>query len=192
MRTGIIINDFYGTAEISMPGYLLKQRKILLTGEINADMANDFLGQMLYLLHDDPEEEIKIYLNSHGGEITAGMSIVDIIQNAAVPIHIYVTGEAASMAAVILACGKHRYMLPHARTMIHEPLLSGTMHQNASSLQSMSTSLIQTKKMINELLAVQTGKTMAEIDQLTQHDYWMDAGETVAFGLADGICQTLV
>lgn len=189
MGTAIMLNDYQGTREISLSAYLLKHRKVLLTGEINMNMANDFLEKMLYLQQENPDEEVNVYLNSSGGEVTAGMSIVNTIKNAGFPINIYVTGQAASMAAVILSCGSKRYMLPYSKSMIHEPLLEGAIRQKATNLQDMSISLMETKRIINQILAENTNKSIEEIDKLTQHDCWMDAKKTVEFGLADKVLE---
>ena len=143
---------------------------------------------MLYL-SEDKQNEIDIYLNSLGGEINSGLVICDLLMACQIPVNIYCTGLAASMAAVILACGGkgRRFILPHSKTMIHEPLLSGNLHQSASSIQNMTNSLLQTKALVNSILAQQTGRSVNEIEQATSYDHYLDAEETVHFGLCDQI-----
>lgn len=186
--SGVIQKGFNSILEISLETFHLSQRRVFLNGQIDEEMANRFLRQMLYL-SEDKENEINIFINSIGGEITSGLVICDLILNCQMPVNLYCTGLAASMAAVVLSCGPQgrRYILPHSKTMIHEPLLSGNLHQSASSIQNMTNSLLQTKKLVNSILAKQTGRTVQEINQATSHDHYMDAEETIRFGLCDEI-----
>jgi len=185
---GVVQKGYNSISEISLEAFHLSQRRIFLNGQIDEEMANRFLGQMLYL-SEDKENGIDIYLNSPGGEINSGLVICDLILACPIPVNIYCTGLAASMAAVVLACGPRgrRFVLPHSKTMIHEPLLSGNLHQSASSIQNMTNSLLQTKVLVNSILAQRTGKTEEEINQATSYDHYLDAEETVHFGLCDEI-----
>lgn len=185
---GVVHKGYNSISEVSLDAFHLSGRKIFLNGQIDEGAANLFLKQTLYL-SEDKENEIDIYLNSPDGEINSGLMICDLIMACRIPVNIYCTGLAASMAAVILACGEknRRFILPHSKTMIHEPLLSGNLHQSASSIQNLTNSLLQTKTLMNSILAQQTGRTLDEIEQATLYDHYLDAEETVHFGLCDQI-----
>ena len=152
-------------------------------------MANDFVSQMLYLV--EKGEPVEIYINSPGGSVNAGLVIYDMIQACAekIDIDLYCVGLAASMGAVILAGGKkgHRFILPHSKVMIHEPLLAGGLGGSATSIKKTADSILETKAVTNGILAKHTGKTMEEIDEATSFDNFMNAGEAVKFGICDKI-----
>ena len=139
----------------------------------------------------ESSEPIDIYLNSPGGSVNAGMVIYDVIQalEGKVPINIYCIGMAASMGAIILAGGHkgHRYILPHSKCMIHEPLISGGLGGSATSIKKTADSILETKAITNGVLAKHTGKTLEEIDKATAFDNYMNAEESVEFGLCDEI-----
>lgn len=185
----ILIEDYNGAREIKLVTKHLMSRKIFLTGEVNASMANDFASKMLYLT--DKNEPIDIYINSPGGSVDAGLVIYDIIQSCEgkVPINIYCIGTAASMGAILLAGGQkgRRYILPHSKCMIHEPLISGGMGGAATSIKKVADSILETKQIMNKILAKHTGKTEEEIDEATAFDNYMNAEEAIAFGLCDEV-----
>ncbi len=190
MKTkGVLITDYRGSTEVSEAAYYLQKRNIFLNGEIDSEMADGFLRQMLYLAQESDEKEVNVFINSTGGEVAAGLMIVDLIRAAPMPINLICTGVAASMAAIILACGQkgRRYILPNSRTMIHEVLLAGNLRQSATSLKNMSDSLMQTRDKLNRLLAEATGKKLEQIQEFTSYDNWMSAEESVSFGLVDEI-----
>lgn len=163
--------------------------RLFLTGEVTEDMANDFVSQMLYLV--EKGEPVEIYINSPGGSVNAGLVIYDMIQACAekIDIDLYCVGLAASMGAVILAGGKkgHRFILPHSKVMIHEPLIAGGMGGSATSIKKTADSILETKAVTNGILAKHTGKTMEEIDEATSFDNFMNAEEAVKFGICDKI-----
>ena len=177
-----------GTREVSIYTKQLMNRNIFLQGEINSNVTMSFLNQLMYLknMGDDP---VNIFINSPGGEIDNGLVIYDLIQGANIPINMYCTGMAASMAAVILAggqCGR-RFILPHSNTMIHEPPMRGGVGGSATSIRNISESILETKSIINGILAKHTGRTLEEIDKATSYDNYMNAEESVRFGLCDEI-----
>lgn len=163
--------------------------RLFLTGEVTEDRANDFVSQMLYLV--EKGEPVEIYINSPGGSVNAGLVIYDMIQACAekIDIDLYCVGLAASMGAVILAGGKkgHRFILPHSKVMIHEPLIAGGMGGSATSIKKTADSILETKAVTNGILAKHTGKTMEEIDEATSFDNFMNAEEAVKFGICDKI-----
>ena len=179
-----------GITVIPIETRLLAQRKVFIQGEINEKAANEFMQEIMLLNFEDKETGIDVIINSPGGQIHAGMLMYDCMQGSEAPIRVFCTGCAYSMAAVLFAGGKHgRYMLPHSKLMIHEPLISGGIGGKSSSIKSISDSLLQTRKMINELLAEHTHRTMEEIDEATSYDNYFNAKEAVEFGFADGICD---
>ena len=186
------VESVNGTREISLYTRHLMNRNLFLTGEINADMANSFVAQLLYL-EETPDEPVNIYINSPGGEINAGLMIYDAIQGSRLEINMICTGLAASMAAVLLAGGQHgsRYILRHSKVMIHEPLLANGVGGSATSIRKISESIIETREMINEILAKHTGKTVEEINEATSFDNYMSAEEAIAFGLCDRITDSV-
>jgi ATP-dependent Clp protease protease subunit len=133
--------------------------------------------------------DINLYINSGGGEVNAGLMLYDVLQDIKTPINTYCIGMAASMAAVILAGGQkgRRFILPHSKTMIHEPLIAGGAGGSASSIKNIADSILETRSICNSILAKHTGKSIEEIDNATSFDNYMNAEESVAFGLCDSI-----
>lgn len=165
------------------------ERKLFINGTVTDEMANTFVATMMYLAKSD--EPIDIYINSLGGSVNAGLVIYDIIQECLnrIPINIYCTGMAASMGALILAGGQkgHRYILPHSKVMIHEPLIAGGVGGSASSIKKTADSILDTRELINDILVKHTGKTREEIEEATAFDNFMNAEEAIAFGLCDEV-----
>ena len=179
-----------GISLIPAESQLLRNRKIFLTGPdgIDADSACEFASLVMLLTAEDAERPIDLLINSPGGDINAGLLIYDIIQGSRTPIRTFCLGRAFSMAAVLFACGNHgRFILPHSEVMLHEPLLGNRIGGNASSVQSISEALLETKRKINGLLAKHTGKTAGEIEEASRYDHYFSAEEAVDFGLADKI-----
>ena len=185
----VLIESTRGFDSVSLMTKHLTDRKIFLLGEVDNVMANQFVSELLYLAESD--EPIDIYINSPGGSVTSGLVIYDIIQSldGKVPINMYCIGSASSMAAVILAGGQkgRRYILPHRKCMIHEPLIPGGMGGSANSIKKTADSILETKAITNGILAKHTGKSIEEIDAATSFDNYMNAEEAIAFGLADEI-----
>lgn len=179
----------HGSREINLQTKHFGNRKLFLIGEVTSEMANDFTSQMLYLSQSD--EPVDIYINSPGGSVNAGLVIYDIIQacKEKFEINMYCIGMAASMGAVLLAGGQkgRRYILPHSKVMIHEPLISGGIGGSATSIKKTSDSILETKEITNGILAKHTGKTMEEINEATSFDNFMNANEAIEFGLCDEI-----
>lgn len=189
----VLIESTRGFDSVSLMTKHLTDRKIFLLGEVDNVMANQFVSELLYLAESD--EPIDIYINSPGGSVTSGLVIYDIIQSldGKVPINMYCIGSASSMAAVILAGGQkgRRYILPHSKCMIHEPLIPGGLGGSATSIKKTADSILETKAITNGILAKHTGKTLEEIDAATSFDNFMNAEEAIAFGLVDEIRNIL-
>ncbi len=168
---------------------LLKDRIIFLGVPVTDEVANLLVAQMLYLESDDTGKEIVMYINSPGGSITAGMAIYDTMQYVRCPIATMCVGQAASMAAVLLACGAsgRRMTLPNSRVLIHQPL-SGVSGQ-ASDIEIHAREILRMRKRLNEILAHHTGKNIKKIQQDTDRDYIMTAEEALDYGLVDEIMR---
>ncbi len=188
----IEVESAQGVREVSLDTRHLMNRRIFLNGEINEESANDFLSQMLYL-EQESKEPITIYINSPGGSVNAGLVIYDCIQASEAEIHMICAGTAASMAAIIFAGGQkgHRYILPHSKVMIHEPLLAGGVGGSATSIKNISDSILETREIVNGILSRHTGKTMKEINEATSFDNYMNAEEAIKFGICDEVTQKM-
>ena len=186
----IEVESAQGVREVSLNTRHLMNRRIFIHGEINDESANDFLSQMLYL-EQESSEPITIYINSPGGSVNAGLVIYDCIQSSEVEINMICAGMAASMAAVILAGGQkgRRFILPHSKVMIHEPLISHGVGGSATSIKNISDSIIETRELVNNILAKHTGKTVDEVNKATSFDNYMNAEEAIQFGLCDAITE---
>lgn len=187
------IESHNGIREVGIYTRHLGKRRIFLNGEINSESANAIVAQLLYL-QDESEEPIYIYINSHGGEINAGLYIYDVLQSMTIPVYMYCTGMAASMAALLLAGGQpgRRFILPHSKTMIHEPLLTGGVGGSATSIRNISDSILETRKIVNGILVKHTGKTLKEVNKATSFDNYMNAEKSVEFGICDKVVNSLM
>ena len=177
-----------GIQEISLYTNAFSNRKVFLFGPIDEKTVYTFTAQMLYLMEDE-QSPIDIYINSPGGEVNSGLAIYDLIQSCKAPINMYCIGMAASMGALIFAGGKkgHRFIMPHSQVMIHEPLIPNGVGGSASSIKSTADSILQTRELLNGILAKHTGKTLEEINKATDHDNFMTADEAIEFGLCDKV-----
>lgn len=166
---------------------LLKDRIIMLSGEVNDQMANSIIAQLLFLDAQDNTKDIYMYINSPGGVITSGMAIVDTMNFIKSPVSTIATGMAASMASIILAEGEKgkRFALPHATVLIHQPL--GGAQGQATEIQIAAEEILKTRKMINEILAKDSGQDIETIKRDTERDRYMTAQEAKDYGLIDDI-----
>lgn len=168
---------------------LLSSRIIILSGEIDDDMASLVVAQLLYLESMDPNKDIQIYINSPGGSVTAGMAIYDTMQHVKCDVSTICVGLAASMGAFLLAGGASgkRFSLPNAEIMIHQP--SGGAKGQATDIQIAAMNIQRTKNKLNEILAANTGRTIEEITYATDRDNYMTAEEALNYGLIDKIIE---
>lgn len=136
----------------------------------------------------DRQKPIDVLINSAGGEINSGLLIYDAIQSSTAPIRTYCIGRAYSMAALLVASGRHgRYILPHGELMLHEPLLGNRICGNSSSMKSISDSLLEIRKKLNRILAFHTGRNEEEVEQATGYDHYFSPADSLDFGLCDEI-----
>ncbi len=189
----IEVESAQGTREVMLSTRHLMNGDLFLTGEITEEMANSFLSQILFL-EKNFDKPVTLYINSPGGGISAGLLIYDMLKESKLTIHMVCAGMAASMAALILASGQkgRRYILPHSKVMIHEPLIEGGIGGSASSIKNISESILKTKELTNQILAEHTGKSIEEIDQATMYDNYMNAEEAVAFGICDHVTNRIL
>ncbi|OGH64106.1 MAG: ATP-dependent Clp endopeptidase, proteolytic subunit ClpP [Candidatus Magasanikbacteria bacterium RIFCSPHIGHO2_01_FULL_41_23] len=166
---------------------LLKDRIIFLGTEIDDHVANIVIAQLLFLENQDPEKDIKLYINSPGGSVTAGMAIYDTMKYIKSDVSTICIGLAASMASVLLAAGQKgkRFCLPNSEIMIHQ-VLGGAQGQ-ASDIKIHAERILKIKDRLNQILADHTGQPISRIEQDTDRDHFMDPTEAVAYGLADKV-----
>lgn len=166
---------------------LLKERIIFVTGGIEDHMANLVVAQLLFLEAEDPKKDIFLYVNSPGGSVTAGLSIVDTMNHIKPDVATVCTGMAASMGSIILSQGAKgkRAILPNAEVMIHQPW--GGVQGQASDIEITARHILKTKERLNKMLAKASGKTLEEIQKDTDRDFFMDAQESKKYGLVDVI-----
>lgn len=182
-----------GIQQVSLITDAFTNRRLFLFGEIDQNLVFSFTMQMLSLMEDE-QSEINIYINSPGGEVNSGLAIYDLIQSCKAPINMYCIGMAASMGALIFAGGQkgRRFILPHSKVMIHEPLIPNGVGGSASSIKSTADSILQTRELLNGILAKHLGKTLEEINKATDHDNFMTAEEAIEFGLCDEVVTRIV
>lgn len=166
---------------------LLKDRIIMLSGEVNDQVASTVVAQMLFLEAQDPDKDIYFYINSPGGVITAGLSMFDTMNYIKPDIVTICIGQAASMGAFLLASGTKgkRYALPHARIMIHQP--SGGAQGQSTDIQIQAQEIQRLKDTLNEILAEKTGKTAKRIEKDTERDNFMSSQEALEYGIIDKV-----
>ncbi len=193
-------DDDSGNEEKGMkePGRLLQkkfleQRKIFLWGEINDKTAKEVTEKLLYLELDKPGKEITMYLNTPGGSITAGMAIYDTMKAVTSPIRVVVMGMAASMGAILLCAGGkgRRFLFPHARMLIHQPLITGRMMGAAVDINIQAQEMERLRAELNQIIAESSGQPLEKIERDTDRDFYMTAREAIEYGLADGVLDKL-
>ena len=186
-----IVVEKTGAGERSYDIYsrLLKERIVLLEGEVHDQMANLIVAQLLFLEAENPEKEINLFINSPGGSITAGMAIYDTMQYIKSPVSTIVMGQACSMGSFLAQAGEpgRRFVLPNARHMIHQP--SGGARGMVSDIEISYKEIMHWKKKLTELYVAHNtaGKTYAQFENDMDRDTFMSAEEAVAYGLADSV-----
>ena len=166
---------------------LLKDRIIMLSGEVNDAVASSIVAQMLFLEAEDPEKDIYFYINSPGGVVTAGMAIYDTMNYIRPDVATICVGQAASMGAFLLSSGAKgkRYALPHARIMIHQPL--GGAQGQATDIAIQAKEILRMKEELNDILAKNTGQSIKKVEKDTDRDNFMSAKESKEYGMIDEV-----
>jgi len=188
-----IVVEREGRAERAYDIYsrLLKDRIVFVGDEITPELSNLVIAQLLFLANEDAKADIHLYINSPGGSVYSGLAIYDTMQFVRCPVATYVVGAAASMGAVLFAAGTKgkRFILPYARVMIHQPL--GAARGPATDIKIELDEMLRTQRQLYEVLARHTGKTVEQIARDCDRNKWMDAEETVAYGLADKVLERM-
>jgi ATP-dependent Clp protease protease subunit len=166
---------------------LLRERIILLGSPIGDDLSNLIVAQLLYLEQEDPERDIYMYINSPGGSVTAGLAIYDTMQYIRPEVSTFCVGQAASMAAWLLAAGAKakRFALPHARIMIHQPL--GGVQGQATDIDIQAREIIRLREQMNNILVKHTGQSLKRIEKDTDRDLFLTGKQAVEYGIVDEV-----
>ncbi|GAA8795347.1 ATP-dependent Clp endopeptidase proteolytic subunit ClpP [Helicobacter pylori] len=185
----VIENTDRGERSYDIYSRLLKDRIVLLSGEINDSVASSIVAQLLFLEAEDPEKDIGLYINSPGGVITSGLSIYDTMNFIRPDVSTICIGQASSMGAFLLSCGAKgkRFSLPHSRIMIHQPL--GGAQGQASDIEIISNEILRLKSLLNSILAQNSGQSLEQIAKDTDRDFYMSAKEAKEYGLIDKVLQ---
>jgi len=171
----------------------LKDRKLFLWGEVSDKSARDATEKLLFLEADAPGEEIKFYINTPGGSVTAGMAVYDTMKLISSPVSVIVTGMAASMGSILL-CGAEkgcRFIYPHGRVLIHQPLISGRFMAPAVDINIQAQEMEKIRDEMNRILAESSGKDLSVIENDTDRDFYLNANEAIEYGLVDKIVDQI-
>lgn len=191
MMPEIIKENCTGYVKLSIADELFKKREIQCIGEITDELVYSLILQLRYLQSENPEEEIVMYINSPGGEVASGLALYDVMKAISCPVRTVCEGIAASMAAILFLSGDNREMLPHAKVMIHDPLIRGKIGGNALQIERISKNLLKTREIIGTIIAEHTGRPLLEVYEKTAADTYFDAEECIEWGLADRIVMEI-
>ncbi|MDT0691058.1 ATP-dependent Clp protease proteolytic subunit [Salegentibacter sp. F188] len=182
------MKDKTGKIQDLIDAKLLKERKVFLWGMVNDKTAKHVIDRLMYL-DLDGDEEIQFFINSPGGYVTDGFAIYDTIQSLNSPISTICTGLAASMGSILLSVGTkgRRFIQPHAKVMIHQP--SGGARGQASNIEIQANEILKTKELSARILAENCGQDYERVMKDFNRDYWMDADESINYGIVDGILK---
>jgi ATP-dependent Clp protease protease subunit len=170
---------------------LLKDRIIFIGSQIDDAVANSVVAQLIFLKADDPKKDINIYINSPGGVISAGLAIYDTMCFIGCDINTYCIGQAASMACLLMAAGTKgkRFALPHSRMMMHQP--HGGVGGTSADIRLQAEEILKLKKMMAEIMARHTGKTIEQIMKDSERDFYMNPEEAVKYGMIDKVMEPI-
>lgn len=180
-----------GMVRIPILDEMFQRREIECVGEITQESVYSLILQLRHLQHTDPKKEITLYINSPGGEVTSGLALYDVLRAIKCPVRTVCVGLAASMAALLFAVGHQRDMLPHARVMIHDPLISGGVGGSALQLDNLARDIMRVRQTTASIIAEHSGRTVEEVLAKTASDSFFSAQEAVDWGLADRIIHEL-
>ena len=171
----------------------IERRQVFLWGAVTDKSAEQIVEKLFYLEYTGPGKPIYLFINSPGGVITSGMAIYDVMRSISSPVYTVTIGMAASMGAILFCAGVkgHRYILEHAKIMIHQPLISGQIVAPAVDIKIRAEEIRKTRNEINQILAKGTGKSLAQIEKDTDRDFYMSAGDSLKYGIADVLLKEL-
>ncbi|MBI2514622.1 ATP-dependent Clp protease proteolytic subunit [Candidatus Wolfebacteria bacterium] len=186
----VIEKSQYGERAYDIYSRLLKDRIIFIGGPITDVLANAVIAQLLFLEYEDPKKEIKIYLHTPGGMVTAGLAIYDAMQYVKPQVSTICVGVAASMGAVLLAAGQKgkRFTLPNSEILLHQVMGAG--EGQAVEIEIAARHIVKIKDRLNQILAKHTGRPISQIEKDTDRDFWLTASEAKEYGLVDEIIKT--
>ncbi len=182
-----------GDREMDIFSRLLKDRIVFLTGGIDDEVANLIVAQLLFLSNEDPGSDVHLYVNSPGGSVSAGLAVYDTMQYLRCDVATYNVGLASSMGAVVLCGGAKgkRFLLPNSRALLHQPLIGGVMEGSATDLSIEAEEIVRLRKVLYDIVSARTGRPVDEVEKDCDRNKWLDAKETVAYGLADTILERM-
>ncbi len=180
----------HGERSYDIYSRLLKDRVVFLGSEIDDQVANLVIAQLLFLEAEDPDKDIRLYINSPGGSCTAGLAIYDTIQSLSCDVKTYCIGQCASMGAVLLCAGAEgkRYALPNSRIMIHQPW--GGAQGTAADIDIQAKEILRLRSMLNKIIATHTKQSLKKIERDTERDFFLSADEAKAYGLVDHVVES--
>ena len=183
----VIEKTSYGERAYDIYSRLLKERIIFLGGTITDPVANTVIAQLLFLESEDPKKDIRLYINSPGGSVTAGMAVYDTMQHIKCDVQTYCIGTAASMAATLLAAGKKgkRYGLPNSEVLLHQVM--GGFEGQAAEIEISARHILKLRTRLNKIIAKHTGQPTSKVEKDTDRDFWMTAEEARDYGILDEI-----
>ncbi len=183
----IIENTGRGERAYDIYSRLLKERIIFLGTPINDEVANNVMAQLIFLEYENPEKDITLYINSPGGYVSAGLAIYDTMQHIRPNVATICVGDSISMAAILLAAGTKgkRYALPHSRIMLHQP--SGAVTGQSTDIQVHAKELVRTREMLSRIIAEHSGRSIEEVREKTERDFFLTPEEALEFGVIDEI-----
>ncbi|MDD5528847.1 MAG: ATP-dependent Clp protease proteolytic subunit [bacterium] len=183
----VIEKTAFGERAYDIFSRLLRDRIIMINGEINDNVAGTVIAQLLLLASEDPEKDIHLYIDSAGGVVSSGLAIYDTIQYVKPAVSTICMGMCASMAALLLTAGTKgkRYALPHSRILIHQPM--GGVSGQATDIALHAQEIVKVRQEINEIIAFHTGQTIEKIEKDTDRNYWMSPKEAKEYNLIDKV-----
>lgn len=191
MAPSLIRETSEGFSRCAIQDEMFQRREIECVGEITEESVYSLILQLRYLASENPDAAITMFINSPGGSVTSGLALYDVMQAIRCPVRTVCTGIAASMAALLFISGSSREMLPHARVMVHDPLIPGGIGGTALKIDALAKDLMQVRETTAAIIAAHTGRSLDEVYAKTATDSYFNAGEAVAWGLADRIIHKL-
>ena len=189
----VIESSGRGEREMDIFSRLLKDRILFLSGGVDDEVANLIIAQLLFLSNEDPKADIHFYINSPGGSVSSGLAVYDTMQYLRCDVATYNVGLAASMSAIILCGGTKgkRFMLPNARTLLHQPLIGGVMEGSATDLSIEAEEIIRLRVNLYEIISSRSGRSIADVEKDCDRNKWLNSRETIDYGLADTILERM-
>ena len=189
----VIESSGRGDREMDIFSRLLKDRIVFLTGSVDDEVANLIVAELLFLSNEDADADIHLYINSPGGSISAGLAIYDPMQYLRCDVATYDVGLCASMGAVIFCGGTKgkRFLLPNSRTLLHQPLIGGVLQGSATDLAIEAEEIIRLRHTLYQIISSRTGKSLEQVEKDCDRNKWLDAQETLAYGLGDEILERM-